>query len=78
MAMLEEAEMKKNKLAMESALRKENLLKSQKPQMAVPGSKLDTVNFSKQCKYLINISNCLQVLLRLYFQAISVFNYLNL
>lgn len=46
MAMLEEAERQKNKLAMESALRKENLLKSQKPQMAVPGSKLDKVIFS--------------------------------
>ncbi|XP_018567077.1 cilia- and flagella-associated protein 45 [Anoplophora glabripennis] len=52
MTMLEEAERQKNKLAMESALRKENLLKAQKPQMAVPGSKLETVETEVASKNL--------------------------
>ncbi|KAJ8924075.1 hypothetical protein NQ315_006856 [Exocentrus adspersus] len=52
MAMLEEAERQKNALAMESAMRKENLLKAQKRQMAVLGSKLDTVESEAASKNL--------------------------
>ncbi|KAF7273556.1 cilia- and flagella-associated protein 45-like [Rhynchophorus ferrugineus] len=56
--MLDEAERQKNQLVMESTIRKENLLRIQKPQKKGPGSKLDSVESeaAKKNLYLLQRS----------------------